>query len=170
MRCPFCLGSETKVIDSRESNEGDQIRRRRECLSCRERYTTYEVAELSFPRVIKRDNTRETFDENKLKRGMVKALEKRPVNTVKIENALSRIKRRLRAQGEGEVSSEMLGDWMMDELKEIDDVAYVRFASVYRSFQDVNAFEEEIKRLHQEKRQEDLHSVKLKDNEAAIES
>lgn len=155
MRCPFCLGSETKVIDSRESNDGDQIRRRRECISCRERYTTYEVAELSFPRVIKQDNTREVFDESKLQRGMVKALEKRPVNTIKIENALSRIKRRLRALGEGEVSSKVLGDWMMDELKAIDDVAYVRFASVYRSFQDVKAFEDEIKRLHKEKELEE---------------
>ncbi|MGE4349941.1 MAG: transcriptional regulator NrdR [Candidatus Berkiella sp.] len=155
MRCPFCLGSETKVIDSREANDGDQIRRRRECLVCKERFTTYEFAELSFPRVIKRDNTRETFNEDKLKRGMVKALEKRPVNTEKIESALSRIKRRLRALGEGEVNSEVLGDWMMDELREIDDVAYVRFASVYRSFQDVKAFEEEIKRLHEEKREEE---------------
>lgn len=155
MRCPFCLGPETKVIDSRESNEGDQIRRRRECLACKERYTTYEFAELAFPRVVKRDNTRETFNEEKLKRGMVKALEKRPVSTEKIENALTRIKRRLRALGEGEVQSDVLGDWMMDELKQIDDVAYVRFASVYRSFQDVKAFEEAIKRLHQEKSQEE---------------
>lgn len=156
MRCPFCLGSETKVIDSREANDGDQIRRRRECLVCKERFTTYEFAELAFPRVIKRDNTRETFNEDKLKRGMVKALEKRPVSTEKIESALSRIKRRLRALGEGEVNSEVLGDWMMDELREIDDVAYVRFASVYRSFQDVKAFEEEIKRLHEEKREEEI--------------
>lgn len=147
MRCPFCLSQETKVIDSREANEGDQIRRRRECLSCKERYTTYEVAELSFPRVIKRDNTREAFDENKLKQGMLKALEKRPVSTEKVESALSRIKRRLRASGEREVPSLVLGDWLMDELRKIDDVAYVRFASVYRSFQDVRAFEEEIKRL-----------------------
>lgn len=154
MRCPFCHGPETKVIDSREANEGDQIRRRRECMTCKERYTTYEVAELSFPRVIKRDNTRESFNEEKLRQGMVKALEKRPVSTEKIESALSRIKRRLRALGEGEVGSEVLGDWMMDELREIDDVAYVRFASVYRSFQDVKAFEEEIKRLTEEKRLE----------------
>lgn len=149
MRCPFCLSQETKVIDSREANEGDQIRRRRECLNntCKERYTTYEVAELAFPRVIKRDNTREAFDENKLKQGMLKALEKRPVSTEKVESALSRIKRRLRALGEREVPSLVLGDWLMDELRKIDDVAYVRFASVYRSFQDVRAFEEEIKRL-----------------------
>lgn len=151
MRCPFCHGSETKVIDSRDANDGDQVRRRRECLTCKERYTTYEVAELAFPRVIKRDNMRESFNEEKLRNGMVKALEKRPVSTEKIEHALTRIKRRLRALGEGEVSSEVLGDWMMDELREIDDVAYVRFASVYRSFQDVKAFEEEIKRLTKEK-------------------
>lgn len=152
MRCPFCHGLETKVIDSRDSNDGEQIRRRRECLACKERYTTYEVAELSFPRVVKRnDNARETFDENKLKQGMLTALEKRPVSFDAVEAALSRIKRRLRALGEREVSSEVLGDWMMDELRTLDDVAYVRFASVYRSFQDVHAFEEEIKRLTEDK-------------------
>jgi len=152
MRCPFCHGLETKVIDSRDSNDGEQIRRRRECLACKERYTTYEVAELSFPRVVKRnDNARETFDENKLKQGMLTALEKRPVSFDAVEAALSRIKRRLRALGEREVSSEVLGDWMMGELRELDDVAYVRFASVYRSFQDVHAFEEEIKRLTENK-------------------
>jgi transcriptional repressor NrdR len=152
MRCPFCHGLETKVIDSRDSNEGEQIRRRRECLACKERYTTYEVAELSFPRVIKRsDNNREAFDENKLKQGMLTALEKRPVSFEAVESALSRIKRRLRALGEREVSSEVLGDWMMAELRALDDVAYVRFASVYRSFQDVHAFEVEIKRLTEDK-------------------
>lgn len=152
MRCPFCHGLETKVIDSRDSNDGEQIRRRRECLACKERYTTYEVAELSFPRVVKRnDSARETFDENKLKQGMLTALEKRPVSFDAVEAALSRIKRRLRALGEREVSSEVLGDWMMDELRKLDDVAYVRFASVYRSFQDVHAFEEEIKRLTEDK-------------------
>mgnify|MGYP003626032554 CR=1 FL=1 len=152
MRCPFCHGLETKVIDSRDSNDGEQIRRRRECLACKERYTTYEVAELSFPRVIKRsDNNREAFDENKLKQGMLTALEKRPVSFDAVESALSRIKRRLRALGEREVSSEVLGDWMMAELRALDDVAYVRFASVYRSFQDVHAFEIEIKRLTEDK-------------------
>ncbi len=152
MRCPFCHGLETKVIDSRDSNDGEQIRRRRECLACKERYTTYEVAELSFPRVVKRnDSAREAFDENKLKQGMLTALEKRPVSFDAVEAALSRIKRRLRALGEREVSSEVLGDWMMDELRKLDDVAYVRFASVYRSFQDVHAFEEEIKRLTEDK-------------------
>ena len=152
MRCPFCYGLETKVIDSRDSNDGEQIRRRRECLACKERYTTYEVAELSFPRVIKRsDNNREAFDENKLKQGMLTALEKRPVSFDAVESALSRIKRRLRALGEREVSSEVLGDWMMAELRALDDVAYVRFASVYRSFQDVHAFEIEIKRLTEDK-------------------
>ena len=152
MRCPFCHGLETKVIDSRDSNDGEQIRRRRECLACKERYTTYEVAELSFPRVIKRsDNKREAFDENKLKQGMLIALEKRPVSFDAVESALSRIKRRLRALGEREVSSEVLGDWMMAELRALDDVAYVRFASVYRSFQDVHAFEIEIKRLTEDK-------------------
>ncbi|MBI2792395.1 MAG: transcriptional regulator NrdR [Gammaproteobacteria bacterium] len=149
MRCPFCGGTETKVIDSRFASEGDQVRRRRECLECVERFTTYEVAELTLPRMVKRDASREAFNEEKLRQGLLRALEKRPVSMEKVEEAISRIKRRLRAFGEREVQTKALGDWIMDELRQIDHVAYVRFASVYRRFQDVHAFEEEIQRLRQ---------------------
>jgi transcriptional repressor NrdR len=150
MRCPFCNYVETKVVDSRFANEGDQIRRRRECLQCEERFTTYEVAELTLPRMVKRDSSREVFSENKLRQGLLRALEKRPVSMERVEEAISRIKRRLRAFGEREVNTQELGEWIMHELREIDHVAYVRFASVYRRFEDVHAFEEEIQRLRQE--------------------
>lgn len=147
MRCPFCFEQETKVIDSRLVGEGEQVRRRRECLSCQERFTTYESAELTLPRIVKRDATRERFDELKLRKGLLKSLEKRPVSMEQVEAAILRIKRRLQSCGERETPSRMLGEWIMDELQELDDVAYVRFASVYRSFQDVSAFEQEIERL-----------------------
>lgn len=150
MRCPFCNGTETKVIDSRFSNEGDQVRRRRECLECEERFTTYETAELTLPRMVKRDASREAFSEHKLRQGLLRALEKRPVSMEQIEDAISRIKRRLRAVGERELQTKILGEWIMQELRKIDHVAYVRFASVYRRFQDVHAFEEEIQRLRSE--------------------
>lgn len=147
MRCPFCHAEETKVIDSRLANEGDSVRRRRECLACGERFTTYETAELVLPRIIKQDGSRVPFDQDKLRAGMLRALEKRPVDTERVEAAVNRIRHRLRASGEREVPSRQLGDWVMDELRELDEVAYVRFASVYRQFQDVNAFREEIERL-----------------------
>lgn len=150
MRCPFCGAMDTKVIDSRLAGDGDTVRRRRECLTCAERFTTYETAELVMPRIIKRDGTRTTFDEAKLRSGILRALEKRPVNTEAIEAAVSRIKRRLRGTGEREVQSRALGEWVMEELRALDQVAYVRFASVYRSFQDVKAFREEIERLEAE--------------------
>ncbi len=147
MHCPFCGHEETKVIDSRLAGEGQQVRRRRECLSCAERFTTFETAELVMPRIVKRDGTRVPFDENKLRIGMARALEKRPVETESMEAAIARIGHRLRATGEREIKSRQLGEWVMDELRELDQVAYVRFASVYRSFSDVNAFREEIDRL-----------------------
>ncbi len=150
MHCPFCNAEDTKVIDSRLSNEGHQVRRRRECLTCGERFTTFESAELVLPRVVKRDGSRVPFDEEKLRTGMLRALEKRPVSTERIEEAINRIKQRLRATGERELRSRQIGEWVMDELRELDQVAYVRFASVYRSFQDVNAFREEIERLESE--------------------
>lgn len=150
MRCPFCNYLETKVVDSRFANEGDQIRRRRECLQCEERFTTYEVAELTLPRMIKRDASREAFNENKLRQGLLRALQKRPVSMEQVEEAIGRIKRRLRALGEREVSTQALGEWIMQELRHIDHVAYVRFASVYRRFEDVHAFEREIERLKEE--------------------
>lgn len=150
MRCPFCGAQETKVVDSRLAGEGSQVRRRRECVTCAERFTTYETAELVMPRVVKGDGTREPFNEDKLKTGMMRALEKRPVDTDSVEAALSHIHHRLQASGERELASRQLGEWVMEELRQLDQVAYVRFASVYRSFQDVNAFREEIERLEQE--------------------
>lgn len=150
MRCPFCGEPDTKVIDSRLANEGDSVRRRRECLTCGERFTTFETAELVMPRIVKRDGTRVPFDEEKLRSGMMRALEKRPVKVEAIEAAIHRIMYKLRATGDREVAAGQLGEWVMDELRELDEVAYVRFASVYRSFQDVNAFREEIERLQNE--------------------
>ncbi|EMR13610.1 ribonucleotide reductase transcriptional regulator NrdR [Methylophaga lonarensis MPL] len=117
------------------------------CVVCNERFTTYETAELSMPRLIKRDDSREQFDDNKLKAGIMRALEKRPVSTDAIDQAVKSIVRKLWATGEREVQSRLVGDWVMDALRELDEVAYVRFASVYRSFQDVNAFREEIERM-----------------------
>ena len=147
MRCPFCGTDNTKVIDSRLSGDGDQIRRRRECQSCRERFTTYETAELNLPRVVKRDGRREPFAENKLRNGMLHALERRPVETDLIEAAIARITRRALTMGERELKSRQLGEWAMEELRGLDQVAYVRFASVYRSFEDVQAFRDLIERL-----------------------
>jgi len=140
MRCPFCNAPDTKVIDSRLANEGDSVRRRRECLTCAERFTTFETAELVMPRIIKSDGSRVPFDDQKLLQGMTKALEKRPVSMETIEQAVNHIKYNLRATGDREVLSKRLGEWVMDELKKLDQVAYVRFASVYRSFQDIDEF------------------------------
>lgn len=151
MFCPFCNANDTKVIDSRLVGEGAQVRRRRECFECKERFTTYETAELVMPRIIKRDASRSPFDENKLRAGLMKALEKRPVSIEQIEAALQRIMHKLRASGEREIQSELVGEAVMEELKSLDQVAYVRFASVYRSFQDINAFREEIQRLEDAK-------------------
>lgn len=150
MRCPFCSAPDTKVIDSRLANDGDSVRRRRECLTCAERFTTYETAELLLPRMIKRDGSREPFVEDKLRSGFLRALEKRPVSTEAIEAAINRMLHRMRATGERELATGLVGEWVMEELRELDEVAYVRFASVYRRFQDVNAFREEIERLQSE--------------------
>jgi len=147
MRCPFCGADDSKVIDSRLSAEGDAIRRRRSCVECKERFTTYETAELTLPRLIKSDQSRAVFSEDKLRSGFLKALEKRPVSIDAIDSAVKGIVRKLIATGEREVESRLVGDWVMDALRELDEVAYVRFASVYRSFQDVNAFREEIERM-----------------------
>ncbi|MEQ8660192.1 MAG: transcriptional regulator NrdR [Gammaproteobacteria bacterium] len=150
MHCPFCTHADTRVIDSRLLGDGDQIRRRRECQSCKARFTTYETAELSLPRVIKSDGRRETFSDDKLRGGIVKALEKRPVAMERVENAINHIKRRIRERGEREIDSVRIGELVMDALRGLDQVAYVRFASVYRSFEDVRAFLEEIERLENE--------------------
>jgi len=149
MYCPFCHTADTRVIDSRLVDENNQIRRRRECPHCNERFTTYEMVELLMPQIIKRDQRRSTFDEKKLRAGMMKALEKRPVSADQVESAISQITRRLRETGEREITSTFLGDLVMEQLKRLDQVAYVRFASVHRSFQDVYAFREEVNRLEQ---------------------
>ncbi len=150
MYCPFCGKQDTKVIDSRLAGEGAQVRRRRECLACGERFTTFEFAELVMPRIIKGNGAREPFDEKKMVGGMMRALEKRPVDSDSVAAAISRLQHRMRASGEREIPSRMLGEWVMNELRQLDQVAYVRFASVYRSFEDVNAFREEIERLESE--------------------
>lgn len=147
MRCPFCAAADTKVVDSRLVTEGDQVRRRRECLSCSERFTTYEGAELQLPKLVKSDGTREPFDDAKLRHGVQKALEKRPVSVEQIESALNRIKHNLQASGEREVASRVVGEAVMLELQQLDHVAFVRFASVYRDFQDLDEFRAEIDRL-----------------------
>ena len=151
MFCPFCSEIDTKVIDSRLVSDGHQVRRRRECLSCHERYTTFESAELVMPKIIKRDGSREPFNEDKMRSGLVRALEKRPVSVERVELSINKVKSTLRATGEREISSEMLGNIIMEQLKELDKVAYVRFASVYRSFEDIKEFGEEIARLGDEK-------------------
>ena len=147
MHCPFCDHSETRVIDSRLLGDGDQIRRRRECQSCKARFTTYETAELSLPRIVKSDGRRETFSDEKLRTGILKALEKRPVPMERIESSINHVKRRIRESGEREIQAGKIGEMVMDALRGLDQVAYVRFASVYRSFEDVRAFLEEIERL-----------------------
>lgn len=150
MYCPFCGAQETKVTDSRLVADGDQVRRRRECLGCGERFTTYETAELVMPKIVKHDGKREAFSEAKLRAGMQRALEKRPVSTESFEAAIERIRQRLRARGEREVPSRLIGEEVMAQLRLLDQVAYIRFASVYRSFQDLDEFRAEIDRLAQD--------------------
>jgi len=150
MRCPFCSADETRVVDSRLSEDGDSVRRRRECEVCGERFTTFERAELRLPQVVKTDNRREAFDEEKLRAGLSRALEKRPVDAAAVDALIGRIRHKLLASGEREVASRRIGEWVMDELKDVDPVAYVRFASVYRSFEDLNAFSEAVRRLQSE--------------------
>jgi transcriptional repressor NrdR len=147
MHCPFCSENDTKVIDSRLVADGHQVRRRRQCLACNERFTTFETAELVMPKVIKSNGNREPFNEDKMVGGIQRALEKRPVSADAIELAISTIKSQLRATGEREVPSDMIGNLVMDQLKVLDKVAYIRFASVYRSFEDIREFGEEIAKL-----------------------
>lgn len=143
MHCPFCFAVDTKVIDSRLVGEGSSVRRRRQCLVCNERFTTFEVAELVMPRVVKSNDVREPFNEEKLRSGMLRALEKRPVSSDDVEMAINHIKSQLRATGEREVPSKMIGNLVMEQLKKLDKVAYIRFASVYRSFEDIKEFGED---------------------------
>ena len=150
MHCPYCHAEDTRVIDSRLVASGDQIRRRRECQTCSERFTTYESAELLMPRVIKSNGAREPFNEDKLRSGLTRALEKRPVSTEELETLVNNIQHALRNTGERELPSRSIGEAVMKQLKEVDQVAYVRFASVYRDFQDISQFQEEIAKLRTE--------------------
>lgn len=147
MQCPFCKAPDTRVIDSRLAEDGTQVRRRRECERCGQRYTTFERAQLQMPSIVKRGGTPEPFEEAKLRRGITSAVYKRPVTAEQIDHVIESIERKLRFTGEREVSSQRVGEWVMEELRDLDHVAYVRFASIYRSFEDVNAFAKEIERL-----------------------
>ncbi len=147
MHCPFCKSEETKVIDSRLASEGYQVRRRRECLSCNERFTTFESAERNLPRVVKHDGRREPFNEEKLRKGIILACEKRPVPTEHIDASINLISRKALGVGEREIPAKVIGEWVMQELRSLDQVAYVRFASVYMSFEDVQAFKDIIDRV-----------------------
>ncbi len=153
MKCPYCSYGESRVIDSRPTDEGERIRRRRECLKCGKRFTTYEVIETVPVVVIKKDRSRETFDRNKLLNGLLRACEKRPVSLDTLENVVDEIQNTLQNSLEREVPSSRIGEYAMDRLKDIDEVAYVRFASVYRQFKDVHSFMEELSRLIQTKKE-----------------
>ena len=150
MRCPFCNSDHNRVIDSRIGDDGASVRRRRSCQDCGERFTTFERVEISMPRVIKNDGARVYFDEEKLRRGMIRSLEKRPIASEYVERALSRIVKKCAYKEDGEISSKEIGELVMAELRELDHVAYVRFASVYRRFKDLDEFSEELNRLRSE--------------------
>ena len=149
MECPYCHNKETKVTDSRDTGEFT-IRRRRECLSCNRRFTTYEHIEMTPVYVVKKDGRREKFERNKIRKGILKALEKRPVPTEKVDEMIEKIEDNFRRTGKEEIDSSIIGEYVMDALKKIDHVAYIRFASVYRSFTDVSSFEQEVKNLIQQ--------------------
>ncbi|HBN85180.1 MAG TPA: transcriptional regulator NrdR [Clostridiales bacterium] len=155
MKCPFCGHKEDKVIDSRPTEDNEAIRRRRECISCKKRFTTYEKIEKIPVMVVKKDKTLEAFDRNKLINGMLKACEKRPVNIMKIEKIANEIESKIHNSLNSEISSTAIGKMVMDHLRDLDEVAYVRFASVYRQFKDVNTFMEEIKNLKKEPSQDE---------------
>ena len=153
MKCPFCDELEDKVVDSRMAKEGEVIRRRRECLGCKRRYTTYERVEEILPMVVKKDGRRESFDRNKILAGLKKACEKRPISTATIEDVTDRIEKRIQEMGETEIESRVVGEELMKELHHLDQVAYVRFASVYREFKDIDQFMDELKTLAQQRRE-----------------
>ncbi len=169
MWCPLCNHDDTRVVDSRVTGDGMLIKRRRECPQCTSRFNTYESPELKAPRVIKSDGVRETFSEDKLRNGMLRALEKRPVETREIERAIRTLLREIRSVEEVEIPSSLIGEWVMRELRHLDQVAYVRFASVYRRFEDVQAFRDEIERLESDspggldKRQISLLNLQARD-------
>ncbi|HWU67291.1 MAG TPA: transcriptional regulator NrdR [Stenotrophobium sp.] len=162
MQCPFCKAPDTRVIDSRLAEDGTQVRRRRGCERCEGRFTTFERAQLSMPLIVKRSGEPEPFNEDKLRRGIESAVYKRPVTPEQVDHALESIMRKLRSSGEREVPSGRVGEWVMEELRDLDHVAYVRFASIYRKFEDVNAFREEIERL------EKLPSLELRRNQLIL--
>mgnify|MGYP001625106253 FL=1 len=155
VKCPYCGHEESKVIDSRPTDEGERIRRRRECLKCGRRFTTYEVIETVPLLVIKKDRSREAFDRNKLMRGLLRACEKRPVSMAKLEQVVDGIEAKLQNTLDREISSSLIGEYAMEALKDLDEVAYVRFASVYRQFQDVQTFQQELNAMIQNKRKEE---------------
>jgi len=161
MRCPFCGAIDTRVVDSRLVGDSDQVRRRRECNECEERFTTYESAELNLPRIVKSRGNREPFSENKLQAGFQKALEKRPVSIEAIDEAVARVRHRCLVAGDREIDARQIGDWVMEELQLLDEVAYIRFASVYRRFEDVAAFREAIETLEREPLADDANQLSL---------
>ena len=153
MKCPFCDELEDKVVDSRMAKEGEVIRRRRECLGCKRRYTTYERVEEVLPVVVKKDGRRESFDRTKILAGLKKACEKRPISTATLETVTDRIEKRIQEMGETEIESRIVGEELMKELHQLDQVAYVRFASVYREFKDIDQFMDELRTLAQQRRE-----------------
>jgi transcriptional repressor NrdR len=153
VKCPFCDELEDKVVDSRMAKEGEVIRRRRECLGCKRRYTTYERVEEILPVVVKKDGRRESFDRTKILAGLKKACEKRPISTPTIETVTDRIEKRIQEMGETEIESRIVGEELMKELHQLDQVAYVRFASVYREFKDIDQFMDELRTLAQQRRE-----------------
>lgn len=152
MKCPYCSYEESKVVDSRSADDGERIRRRRECLKCSKRFTTYEIIETVPLIVVKRDKSREPFERNKLTAGILRACEKRPVSIEQIENIVNNIEATLQSSLEREITTKQIGELAMEQLKEIDEVSYVRFASVYRQFKDINTFMEELNKLLTEKK------------------
>lgn len=170
MQCPFCKADDTRVVDSRVAEDGAVVRRRRECASCSNRFTTFEKAQLSMPNIVKRDGTPEPFAEEKLRRGLDRALYKRPVGPEAIDHAIENIARKLRSSAEREVPSRRLGEYVMEQLRDMDHVAYVRFASIYHQFQDAHAFRDEVERLLSmpslEQRKSQMSLISPDDNKA----
>ena len=151
MKCPYCGWEDSKVVDSRPTDDGERIRRRRECFHCAKRFTTYEIVETTPIIVIKRDNSREPFNREKLTTGLLRACEKRPISLEQIEDIIDKVESRICSSAEREISSKLVGEYTMEYLKTLDEVAYVRFASVYRQFQDIHSFMEELEKLLNEK-------------------
>jgi transcriptional repressor NrdR len=147
MHCPFCKAEDTRVVDSRMAEDGTQVRRRRECEKCGARFTTFEKAQLSMPQILKRDGTPEPYDEAKLKKGLDRALYKRPVTPEQRDRVIENVERKLRSSNERQLPSRRIGEWVMEELRDVDEVAYVRFSSIYHQFKDVTQFRDEVDRL-----------------------